>query len=233
MVGIMKKIFTALTLSLLLISFSSGFVYAETEIIPQEVNDILTELEKIPDNFSNIKVYGDINNPELEDAIEEILELQDDNPSAFEKVEEIYEKGSKVVKTISDIVEKQYNGKKQFVLNTKEVYELSNELQQNLKNVRLEMADIIKDKDRKIDVETYGEIRQSTDTLKKEIKENDYILGEIGKETKNYIVLVKNKNFKGAIKSFERILLLQDQQIELLKIINKNVETLNNILINA
>ncbi len=95
------------------------------------------------------------------------------------------------------------------------------------------MTDIIKDKDRKIDVETYGEIRQTTDTLKKEIKESDYIVGEIAKETKNYIVLVKNKNFKGAIKSFERILLLQDQQIELLKIINKNVETLNNILINA
>lgn len=229
----MKKIFTALTLSLLLISFSTGFVYAETDIIPEDVNEVLNELEKIPDRFTNIKVYEDINNPELENAIEEVLELQEDNPSAFEKVEEFYERSSKVVKTIADIVEKQYNGKKQFVFNTKEVYELTNQLQKNLTNVRLEMTDIIKDKDRKIDAETYTEIRRTTDSLKKEIKENDYIIGEIAKETKNYIVLVKNKNFKGAIKSFEKILSLQEQQINLLKIINKNVETLNNILINA
>ncbi|WP_353096987.1 hypothetical protein [Tissierella praeacuta] len=227
----MKKIFTALTLSLLLIGFSTGFVYAETDIIPKDVNEVLKELEKIPDSLTNIK--EDINNPELENAIEEVLELQEDTPSTLEKIDAFYERSSKIVKNIADIVERQYNGKKQLVLNTKEVYELSAELQKNLTSTRLEMTDIIKDKDRKIDAQTYTEIRKTTDTLKKEIKENDYIIGEIAKETKNYIVLVKNKNFKGAIKSFEKILSLQDQQIKLLKIINKNVETLNNILINA
>ena len=227
MVCIMKKFITVLTLSLLLATFSTGFVHAEAQVLPQEVDEVLNELERMSDNIV------DTNNLKLEDAMEEVLELKDDIPAKVERLEGFYYKVQDGAKAIAEIVERQYNGKKQFVLNTKEVYELSVQLQEDLSDLRLEMKDLIKDKDREIDKETYGEIRDITNTLKQEIKENDYIVGEIAKEVKTYLRLVKDKKFRDAIRSFERILILQDQQIELLKIIDRNILELNDILLNA
>lgn len=227
MVCIMKKFITVLTLSLLLATFSTGFVHAEAQVLPQEVDEVLNELERMSDNIV------DTNNLKLEEAIEEVLELKDDIPAKVERLEGLYHRVQDGAKAIAEIVERQYDGKKQFVLNTKEVYELSVQLQEDLSDLRLEMKDLIKDKDREIDKETYGEIRNTTNTLKQEIKENDYIVGEIAKEVKTYLRLVKDKKFRDAVRSFERILILQDQQIELLKIIDRNILELNDILLNA
>lgn len=227
MVCIMKKFITVLTLSLLLATFSTGFVHAEAQVLPQEVDEVLNELERMSDNIV------DTNNLKLEEAMEEVLELKDDIPAKVERLEGLYHRVQDGAKAIAEIVERQYDGKKQFVLNTKEVYELSVQLQEDLSDLRLEMKDLIKDKDREIDKETYGEIRDTTNTLKQEIKENDYIVGEIAKEVKTYLRLVKDKKFRDAVRSFERILILQDQQIELLKIIDRNILELNDILLNA
>lgn len=227
MVCIMKKFITVLTLSLLLATFSTGFVHAEAQVLPQEVDEVLNELERMSDNIV------DTNNLKLEEAMEEVLELKDDIPAKVERLEGLYHRVQDGAKAIAEIVERQYDGKKQFVLNTKEVYELSVQLQEDLSDLRLEMKDLIKDKDREIDKETYGEIRNTTNTLKQEIKENDYIVGEIAKEVKTYLRLVKDKKFRDAVRSFERILILQDQQIELLKIIDRNILELNDILLNA
>ncbi|MGN9165042.1 hypothetical protein ACTNDY_07095 [Tissierellaceae bacterium HCP3S3_D8] len=223
----MKKFITVLTLSLLLATFSTGFVHAEAQVLPQEVDEVLNELERMSDNIV------DTNNLKLEEAMEEVLELKDDIPAKVERLEGLYHRVQDGAKAIAEIVERQYDGKKQFVLNTKEVYELSVQLQEDLSDLRLEMKDLIKDKDREIDKETYGEIRNTTNTLKQEIKENDYIVGEIAKEVKTYLRLVKDKKFRDAVRSFERILILQDQQIELLKIIDRNILELNDILLNA
>ena len=223
----MKKFITVLTLSLLLATFSTGFVHAEAQVLPQEVDEVLNELERMSDNIV------DTNNLKLEEAIEEVLELKDDIPAKVERLEGLYHRVQDGAKAIAEIVERQYDGKKQFVLNTKEVYELSVQLQEDLSDLRLEMKDLIKDKDREIGKETYGEIRNTTNTLKQEIKENDYIVGEIAKEVKTYLRLVKDKKFRDAVRSFERILILQDQQIELLKIIDRNILELNDILLNA
>ncbi|MEW8973848.1 MAG: hypothetical protein AB2375_06585 [Tissierellaceae bacterium] len=223
----MKKFITVLTLSLLLATFSTGFVHAEAQVLPQEVDEVLNELERMSDNIV------DTNNLKLEEAMEEVLELKDDIPAKVERLEGLYHRVQDGAKAIAEIVERQYDGKKQFVLNTKEVYELSVQLQEDLSDLRLEMKDLIKDKDREIDKETYGEIRDTTNTLKQEIKENDYIVGEIAKEVKTYLRLVKDKKFRDAVRSFERILILQDQQIELLKIIDRNILELNDILLNA
>ena len=95
------------------------------------------------------------------------------------------------------------------------------------------MKEIIQDEDRKIDKETYGEIRETTENLKADVKENKYIIGNIAKETKNYIVLVKNREIRKAIRTFDNILVLQEEQLELLHIINGNVNEVKVILENA
>ncbi len=230
----MKKTITALTLSLLLVVFSTGFVHAEPHVLPEDVNKVLEELEGITDELLNLdNLSQDSQDPQLEEAIEEVLELEEDESSRLEKLEEIYAKVQEKVQDVAEIVERQYNGKKLFVQNVREVYTLTSDLQENLRDVGLEMKAIVKDEERKIDTETYGEIRDSIDNLKREIKENDYIIGEIARETKNYLRLVKNKRFLEAVKSFERILSLQEEQIQLLQIINRNVLQLHEILLNA
>lgn len=95
------------------------------------------------------------------------------------------------------------------------------------------MKEIIQDEDRKIDKETYGEIRETTENLKADVKENKYRIGNIAKETKNYIVLVKNREIRKAIRTFDNILVLQEEQLELLHIINGNVNEVKVILENA
>lgn len=230
----MKKTITALTLSLLLVVFSTGFVHAEPHVLPEDVNKVLEELEGITEDILNLdNLSQDSQDPQLEEAIEEVLGLEEDESSRLEKLEEIYAKVQEKVQNVAEIVERQYNGKKLFVQNIKEVHTLTSNLQENLKDVRLEMKTIVKDEEREIDVETYGEIRDSIDNLKREIKENDYIIGEIARETKNYLRLVKNKRFLEAVKSFERILSLQEEQIQLLQIIDRNVLQLHEILLNA
>lgn len=230
----MKKTITALTLSLLLVVFSTGFVHAEPHVLPEDVNKVLEELEGITEDILNLdNLSQDSQDPQLEEAIEEVLELEEDESSRLEKLEEIYAKVQEKVQNVAEIVERQYNGKKLFVQNIKEVHTLTSNLQENLRDVGLEMKTIVKDEEREIDVETYGEIRDSIDNLKREIKENDYIIGEIARETKNYLRLVKNKRFLEAVKSFERILSLQEEQIQLLQIIDRNVLQLHEILLNA
>jgi len=66
-----------------------------------------------------------------------------------------------------------------------------------------------------------------------DVKENKYRIGNIAKETKNYIVLVKNREIRKAIRTFDNILVLQEEQLELLHIINGNVNEVKVILENA
>lgn len=243
-----KKIFA---LTLLLAVFSVGLVHAETEAITEEIivadhrgevggevkeieeviEDIDQVLEELKENSKNqvdIKNDEELDDEELEEAINEVLNLEEKEDR--NRLEAIYHKGQEKIQNITNIVEKQYNMKKQFILNTKEVYQLTYEIQEDLRYLGLEMKDIVKNKDRTIDKEAYGEIRENIANLKKDVKENDYIIGNIVKETKKYILLVKNKQFKDAAKTFENILILQEQQIDLLKTINENITDLKFIL---
>lgn len=201
----------------------------ELEEIEEEIEEIIEDVEEIIEQEEEI-----IEDEELEEAIDEVIELeQEAELNKVEEFEDHYKEGKEKVKEIVGIVENQYNKKKQFVANAKEAYVLTKEVEQGLKDIRYEMKEIIQDEDRKIDKETYGEIRETTENLKADVKENKYRIGNIAKETKNYIVLVKNREIRKAIRTFDNILVLQEEQLELLHIINGNVNEVKVILENA
>lgn len=252
----MKKKLILLTVMLAI--FNTGLVYGETETIEEGTAEYLVEkialddevdqveLEQIEEDIYEIldeldktieeekKVVDDekINDQKLDQAIDEVLNLEEEAETPH-KLSNIHIRGYNKIKNIADIVENQYKMKKQFLINTGEVYGLAGGIQNDLRYIKLEMKDIVKDDNRTIDKETYGEIRQAIDTLKKDINENDYIVGKIVKETKNYIRLVKGREFQDATRTFEEILILQEQQIDLLKVINQNIYQLKTILTNA
>lgn len=206
------------------------------EEIQEDVEEVLEEVEETLEEQEAIADDEKINDEELEEAIDEVINLEEadlEEGTELNRIEEIYYKGQQRVKKVVNIVEKQYNMKKQFVQNAKEAYMLTTQVEAGLKDVGQEIKDIIKDKERTIDKETYGNIRETTTNLKEEVRENDYMVGTIIKETRNYIVLVKNRQFRDAAQTFENILLLQEQQLDLLHIIDRNVAELQTILVNA
>lgn len=206
------------------------------EEIQEDVEEVLEEVEETLEEQEAIADDEKINDEELEEAIDEVINLKEadlEEGTELNRIEEIYYKGQQRVKKVVNIVEKQYNMKKQFVQNAKEAYVLTTQVEAGLKDVGQEIKDIIKDKERTIDKETYGNIRETTTNLKEEVRENDYMVGTIIKETRNYIVLVKNRQFRDAAQTFENILLLQEQQLDLLHIIDRNVAELQTILVNA
>lgn len=242
--GIVKKKTFILILALLVFSF--GFAYAETEIIFEEaivpnpvdniIDDIkgsITDVEEILEILQegSMKQNDIFNDVELEESINEVLDLEE--YESMNRLETIYIKGKEKIQYIANIVEKQYNMKKQFIANTKEIYDLTYETQRNLRSLGLEMKDIIKDDNRTIDKEDYAEIRGSIDSLKDDIKANNYIMGNVARESRKYIKLVRNKEFINATKTFENILIFQEQQIHLLRIINENILELKFILENV
>lgn len=243
-VDIMKKRLTALSLALII--FNTGFVYAEQgtiikkenitkqnveEEITVDVNIMLEELEKAIEKQIGVTNDEEIDDEQLEEAVNQVLdaeEYEDKN-----RLETTYLKGQEKAQEITNIIESQYNMKKQFILNNKGVLGLTYEIQKDLRYLALETKVIVRNKDKTIDKETYGEIRENINHLKTDIRQNDYIIGNIAKETKNYIKLVINKQFKEANKTFKKILVLQEQQIDLLKVINKNITELKVILANV
>lgn len=197
----------------------------EIEELQEEVEEIIEEVEEILEEHEEI-----MDNEELDEAMEEAIELEEYDANKFEKIEDYYNKGKEKAKVVTNVVENQYNMKKQFVVNTKEVYIVTQDIKYGLKDITYEMAHIIKDEDRKIDKETYGEIRDTTKTLKEEVKENRYMVVNVARETVNYVVQVKNREIRNAAKTFENILVLQEKQLATLYGINNNVIEVKEIL---
>ena len=197
----------------------------EIEELQEEVEEIIEEVEETLEIQEEI-----LDNEEVEEAIEEAIELEKYEENTFEKIEDYYNIGKEKAIKATGIIENQYNKKKQFVQNTKEVYVVTRDIEQGLKDITLEMADIIKDEDRKIDKETYGEIRDNTKELKKEVRENKYMVIEVVRESKNYVVQIKNKEIRNAARTFDKILILQEEQLKTLYEINGNVNEIKMVL---
>jgi len=223
-------------LTLLLVVFSTGQVLATgDEVIEADDSEVL-ELEKeveeiIEDIEEVLEEQEDI--IEEEEIIEEELELRANDVESIPELDNIIGDSIKKGRNILDTIENQYNLKKQFVNNSKTAYTLTVKVKDDLKDVSLEMKDIVKDKERKIDKETYGEIRETTGDIEKAIKESEYLAGSILRETKNYVGYLRNKEFEKASESFQQILLLQEYQVNLLTTVNQNIIELKTILENA
>lgn len=231
----MKKklfIFTAV-----LMIFNAGSVYAATnevvlkeeiqvvdkvdfELLENDIDDLIKQLEE---DETKIKENKEIQNEELDKAINEVLTLD-------ETLESEQNMRYNRIGNVSNIVERQYFMKKQFIINTNELYNLTIEMRKGLENTKLELKDIIRDKDRTIDEQAYKEIRRNINELKMDLKENTYIVGNVGRESINYIRLVSRGEFRKAANTFEQIVLLQDERINLLTTINKSIDDLNTIL---
>lgn len=200
----------------------------EIQELKEEVEEIIEEVEETLEIQEEI-----IDNEYLEEAMDQAIELEKYEENTFEKIEDYYNIGKEKAIKATGIIENQYNKKKKFVQNTKEVYVVTRDIEQGLKDITYEMGNIIKDEDRKIDKETYGEIRDNTKELKKEVRENKYMVIEVVRESKNYVVQIKNKEIRNAVKTFDKILILQEEQLRTLYEINGNVNEIKVILENA
>ncbi|MCR2044519.1 hypothetical protein [Anaerosalibacter massiliensis] len=220
-------------LTLLLVVFTTGQVFAssdefdeaeEVEVLEleEEIEEIIEEVEEILDEQENILQEEEIIQEEIEYTLEDVESLTE----IGDKIEHGIKKGREIL----DIVEKQYNMKRQFVHNSKNAYDLTLQAKNDLKDIGIEMKEIIKDKERTIDKETYGKIRELTGSIESAIKESEYIAGSILKESKNYVGYLRNKQFKEAANSFQKILLLQDEQVKLLTTANTNIEQIKVLL---
>lgn len=168
---------------------------------------------------------------ELEETINQMTVLEKDMERNL--IERIYYKVQekfRIVETVVGVAENQYQMKKDFTQNSAEVYRLTADVKKNSENLKQEIKYIIKDSDRTITPEDYANIRQGIDSLKNDIAANEYIAGSIAKETTNYFRFVKQKQFIKANRSFEKILTLQEEQIELLNIIDNHIKELNIVL---
>ncbi|MEY8304281.1 hypothetical protein [Anaerosalibacter bizertensis] len=218
-------------LSLLLITFSTSHVLASSDdVIPTDEVEVLELEEEIEGLIEEVD--------EIIEENQEIINEEEEIEEELEEIENLTELGDKIEDSIKksrfilDAIENQYNMKRQFVHNSKDAYNLTIQLKNNLNEVNGEIKNIIKDKDKTIDKETYGEIREITSHISSAIKESEYIAGSILRETKNYAGYLKNRQFKEASKSFQRILSLQNEQINLLKTVNEDIGQLNIILEN-
>ncbi len=221
----------------------------EEEVLVEEIEEITEEVEELLEEPEEI-----IEDEELEETIDEAVEEEIkevlDEKEAVEEIEEIknevevnsvtpeelgekIESGIDKSRKIIDIIENQYNMKKQFVNNTKEAYRLSIEIENGLKNTGLEMKDIVKDEDRTIDKDAYGDIRIITGNIKQQIKGDNYKAGTLSKETVNYVRYVFNGQFRQANKTFKNMLALQEDQLALLREINDQIIALNEVLMYA
>lgn len=121
--------------------------------------------------------------------------------------------------------------KAQFVRNTREVWDLNKEIDRNLKQIARELKDIRKS-DRELTAEQFKEIKEIKGELKQDIREAEYRIGSIAKETVIFVKAVKDKKFIKAHDTFNNILILQKQQIEFLEAILKNTSNLLEVLQN-
>jgi len=119
--------------------------------------------------------------------------------------------------------------KARFVQNTREVWNLNKEIDSTLKQIAGELKDIRKS-DRELTAEQFNEIRQIQREIKHDIREADYRIGSIAKETVVFVRAVKDRKFIKAQDTFNNILTLQEQQIELLNVILKSTTNLLDIL---
>lgn len=234
-----KKLFVPVLIFVLV--FSIGFGYAETEglVVEEDLSkskDIIEDGVRDVEEFINLfegtttRQSNIVDYLEVDGAIEEVIGLDED--SVFDSVENIYLRGKEKLDYITNVVEKQYKLKKQFVKNTREVYKLTSEIQVNLKKLALEMKDLIKDVDRTMDKEDYADIGEALSNLKNDIKTNEYIAGNVAMESRRYINFVRNREFINANRSFEKLVDAQEKQINLLKNLNNNISDLRIILEN-
>lgn len=115
--------------------------------------------------------------------------------------------------------------KAQFVQNSREIWSLSKEIDSNLKRIVQEMEDIVKS-DREFTADQYYEVKQLRKEIQQDIREADYRIGSIAKETITFAKKVRNKEFIKAQNTFNNILILQKQQIEFLEMILENTQNL-------
>lgn len=219
----------------------------EIEEVTEEVEEILDkqeetinedQLNEVIDEAIEEEIKEVLEEENIEDIMEEVEELEEEiiaQPNSVNPVEfgEKIEKGIENSRRIIDIVETQYNMKKQFVENTKEAIQLNTEIRAGLKNIHLEMKEIVKDENRTIDKDTYGNIRVITGNIKNKIRGDNYKFGTLAGETVNYVRYVFTGQFRQANKTFQNILILQENQLALLRELNNELMALNNILIYA
>lgn len=227
-----KRLF-ALTLSLVLI-FSSFAVFAETEKVDEldrkelkvELENMLKDMEEVLEEVDEvIEKQENLNNDGLEDAIEEVLDSNVQNFST--------QSYSTNTLKPEGLVKKQIMLKKEFVDNSVQAAKLTKNIKNNILEINRELRNIIKSVDRNMSKSDYIKIAKLTKELKDEIEEIDYVIGSIGAESKAYVNFVVNKRYMSAMKSFERIVSLQEEQIALLTVLNTNTYELKVILKNV
>lgn len=218
----MTKRFFALTLSLMLV-FSSFGVFAEgTEVDELAIEELEVELEDVLEDMDEVL--------EVLKEVDEIIEEQEDLVDV-----QNFSSQSYTTKALEPegLIKKQIRLKKEFVNNTVQVSHLTKDVKNNILEANRELRIIIKSVDRNMSKADYVEIAKLVKELKSEIEEIDYVVGSIRTESKIYINNVFSKKYARAMKSFERIVSLQEDQIALLNVIEINTSGIKSILKNV
>lgn len=206
--------------------FSSSQVFAK-DISDKKITEEIVNVEEIIENLDEVSKEQDkITDNELNNTIDEVIKLQEHDLQNERDFRDKLQKGVNGTNKVIDIVNRQIQMKSQFIQNIIEVYNTAAKIEKDMISIKNELNDIITSNERDLTGEEYEQIKKSIKELKREAKEADYIAGSILKETKNYIGHVRKKEFRKAIISFERIVELQQQQIEMLKTLEKNTSRL-------
>lgn len=218
-----KRLFYGLTIFALIFAINSkNIVFAES--ITSEEQILLEEsIGDLELDFENIINPSD---EDLEQYIDEAIEFEEMQTSVY-GARRLYG-----IDSVFDVIERQYNLKKSFVLNTRDVYNLSRDIQKNVKYINSEVKYIVKDDSRNIDRDDLYDLLDNISDLKVEMKNNEYVAGDIGKTSVRYTKQIKNKDFRNAKLTFIELVELQEEQIQLLKVLLAHTENTIQILEN-
>lgn len=225
---------------LLVFTFTSGSVaFAEREEISNdEMELILREMvdeinSTIDESILKSNSRDDIN---MESRIDESIDY---NQELAEKYEEellrnrsffgdLYDKYIK----ITNIIERQYKLKKTFKDNASESISLMYNMKADINNISKELNLIFNSPDKELSLDDFYLIMSELKGLNLELKNTNYIAGSLVKESAKYIRQVTRLNISAAGESFETIVELQFQQIELLNAASQSIGNINTILNN-
>lgn len=211
-----------------------------TQEAKEAVDEIVDELEELMEELEGQKTIVDeekVTDNELEDAIEEVenletLEEEEEPVGRVVRVQRIggigdrIEEGFGKAKKVVDIVNKQIELKYQFVTNAADTYRLANQINANMNQIKGELKDIVKNPDREFNGEDFDRIKAINKNLRDEMREIDYTVGQMTRETKTYIGYVRGRQFRDAVRTFENMVYIQGRQIETLELILYNTQLL-------
>ncbi|WP_042678438.1 hypothetical protein [Anaerosalibacter massiliensis] len=225
----MNKKLIALTLSILTL-FSSVTVFADTIEEPKVYEEVVKELEEAIEEIEEVQKnrIEILQDKKFNKTMNEMINLQKNKKNTEDEIRDIIEKVFEKSLKISEIVNKQVEMKTLYLNNSKEVYDLTIAIEDDFKIIVKELKRVAKEGN--ITLKEYENIRQVVVSLIKEMQEVEYAVGNIAKESRIYINYVGNKQFNKAIESFETILGLQGQQIDMLRTIYTHTTEIKELL---